>query len=142
MPIPKDRIGAEWWRISLLLGPAIDVDPGASREAVKGWLLSGQSEAFWVGVQDNATGIGVTTIGPIDGTEVCWVNYIAGTVTGGPKAFVRTAHAIMDQIEILARQAGCAELRGGGRNWSRVFPEWERFDPAHPNRIRKVIAHG
>jgi hypothetical protein len=39
----------------------------------------------------------------------------------------------------MAEIAGCEELRGGGRNWSRVFPDWERFDPEHPNRMRKRL---
>ena len=139
VPIPRERVPFEWERIASLLSSAFAHDGEATPLDVYAWLTSGQSEAFWVGAATNATGIIVTTTGPIDGTEVCWINYAAGTVRGGPRAFIATARAIVDQIEDLAREAGCTELRGGGRNWSRVFPEWEHFDPEHPNRMRKLI---
>src|SRR5690606_1092610 len=122
VPVPRRRVPFEWPRIVALLDKAIAHDDGATPKDVYQWLVSGRSEAFWVGAAVNASGIVVTTTGPIDGVGVCWLNYVGGTVTGGPKAFIRAARAIVDQIEVLARDAGCTELRGGGRNWSRVFP--------------------
>lgn len=139
--MPRGSISRLWPELETILGPAIDRDTGTSREAVREWLESGLSEAFLIDA-GNAGGVAVTTIGPIDGVEVCWLNYVAGTSNLAPRAFVRLARDVAEQIEILARNAGCAEMRGGGRNWSRVFPDWERFDPDYPNRMRKKIAHG
>lgn len=138
VPIARDRIAQEWPRIISLIGDAVGYDKNATPEDVFWWLATGQSEAFWIGVPEHAAGIAVTTTG--DG--ICFVNYVAGTISGGPRRFIETARDIMAEIEELALEAGCTELRGGGRNWSRVFPEWERYDPDNPNRMRKVIADG
>jgi hypothetical protein len=135
VPIPRERIPEEWPRILELIGPAIAHDKNASPDEVRDWLISGHSEAFWIGVPTHAAGIGVTTTR--DGA--CFINYVAGSIIGGPRRFIRTARAIVAEIETLARQAGCTELRGGGRNWSRVFPEWEHYDPEYPNRMRKRL---
>lgn len=138
-PIPKEQVPREWPRISAMLDKAIAHDDNATPRDVYAWLTSGLSEAFWIN-SPAATGIAVTTIAPIGGVKVCWLNYVAGTVKGGPRAFIAAVRAIVAQIEVLARKQGCAELRGGGRDWlSRVLPDWERFDPNHPNRMRKVI---
>lgn len=138
VPIARERIPFEWPRIIALIGKAIEHDENATPDDVYDWLVSGQSEAFWIDIPVRVRGIGVTTT---EG-DVCFINYVGGEVKGGPRAFVQAARDIVAQIEILARKAGCTELRGGGRSWSRVFPDWEHFDPEHPNRIRKVIAHG
>lgn len=135
IPIPRERIPIEWERIVGLIDEAIAHDKNATPRDVYAWLIGGQSEAFWVERSD-AKGIAVTTTYD----EACFINYIVGSVRGGPRAFIRTARAIVAEMEDLARSVGCTELRGGGRNWSRVFPEWEHFDPQHPNRMRKVIS--
>lgn len=137
-------------RQDILLRWTTDIEPDLRTAlAVEGkplrdvlWdLASGDSEAFGV-VTETARGLVVVTLGTFAGVRCCWLNYVAGTIDGGPRAFIATARRIVDEIETLARAAGCTELRGGGRNWSRVFPEWERFDPQHPNRMRKVITDG
>jgi hypothetical protein len=136
VPIPRERIPFEWERIMSLIGKAIEHDKNATPLDVYAWLTSGRSEAFWIAIPVNVRGIGVTTT---EG-DVCFINYVGGEVKGGPRAFIRLARIVVADIEILASDAGCKELRGGGRDWSRVFPEWEHYDPEHPNRIRKVIA--
>lgn len=138
VPIAKERIPFEWERIMALIGKAIEHDDTATPLDVYAWLTSGRSEAFWIGIPVNVAGIAVTTTDD----DVCWINYVGGHVKGGPRAFIRAARDIVAEIETLARDVGCTELRGGGRNWSRVFPEWEHFDPDHPNRMRKVIING
>lgn len=135
MPVLRERVPFEWERIAALLDKAIAHDERATPKDVYDWLVSGRSEAFWVAVTFNATGLIVTTT---EG-DVCWINYVAGKVKGGPRAFIRAARAVVDEMAVLARDAGCTELRGGGRNWSRVFPDWDHFDPDHPNRMRKII---
>lgn len=134
VPISRDRIPTEWPRVLSLIGPAIAFDKNATPSEVYEWLITGQSEAFWIGV-GSALGVGVTTTS--DGT--CFINYAGGAVTGGPREFIRSCRAVVTDIEALARAAGCTELWGGGRNWSRVFPDWERPDPDNPNRFRKRL---
>ncbi len=138
VPIARERIPFEWERIVALIGKAVEHDQNASLLDVYAWLTSGHSEAFWIGIPVHVTGLAVTTA---DG-EVCWINYVGGTDKGGPRTFIRAVRAIVAEIETLARDAGCTELRLGGRNWSRAFPEWEHFDPNYPNRIRKAIHNG
>lgn len=137
-------------RQDVLLRWADDIEPELRRAvAVEGkplidvfWnLASGESEAFRV-VTEAVAGLVVVTLGTFDGVRCCWINYVAGEVAGGPKAFITASRRIIDEIATLARKAGCTELRGGGRNWSRVFPDWEHFDPDNPNRMRKRIANG
>jgi len=134
-------------RQDVLLHWADDIEPELRRAvAVEGkplrevfWeLASGESEAFRV-VTGAVTGIVVVTLGVFDGVMCCWLNYVAGSIDGGPRQFISAAREIATEIETLARKAGCIELRGGGRNWSRVFPEWEHFDPDNPNRMRKRL---
>lgn len=136
VPIPRERIPFEWERIVRLIGKAIEHDENATPLNVYAWLTSGRSEAFWIGIPTNVAGVAVTTTDE----ESCFINYVGGTVKGGPRAFIRLARLVVAEIEILASEQGCKELRGGGRDWSRVFPEWEHYDPDYPNRIRKVIA--
>jgi hypothetical protein len=138
LPIPRERVPFVWEEIKPLLRKAIGHDEAVDEADVYGRLVSGQSEAFWL-KGDTVNGIAVISLGPIDGVEVCWLNYVAGTIYGGPKAFIEAARWIVEHISILASDAGCTELRGGGRDWSRVFPEWEHYDPEHPNRIRKTL---
>lgn len=135
VPIAKERIPFEWERIVALIGKAIAHDKNATPLDVYAWLTSGCSEAFRVEIPGRVDGLAVTT------TEgnVCWINYVGGRIDGGPRSFIRAARDVVDGIEALARDVGCTELRLGGRNWSRVFPEWERFDPQYPNRIRKLL---
>ncbi len=141
IPIAREAIPGVWPRLSAMLGKAIAHDDNVSHETVVSWLLSGESEAFWIKT-DRANGAGVTTLGDFGSGPCCWINYVAGDVRGGPRAFVSEVRSIVDEIEVLARAAGCIEMRIGGRNWSRVFPGWERVDPKHPNRMRKRLPHG
>ena len=134
VPIARERIPSEWGRIIALISPAIEHDKNATPFDVYAWLTSGRSEAFWIGHQ-YAKGVGVTTT---EG-DVCWLNYVGGTMTSSPRQFIRAARIVVHDLADLARGQGCTELRLGGRNWSRVFPEWEHFDPQYPNRIRKLL---
>jgi hypothetical protein len=135
IPIPRGRVGEDWGRILALIGPAIAYDRNATPDEVLEWLRSGQSEAFWI-EGDGVSGVAVTTTDD----DSCFINYVGGRVEGGPRAFVRTVRAVVDEIESLARAAGCRYLRLGGRNWAPVFPEWEHEGAEYPNRIRKVIS--
>lgn len=75
----------------------------------------------------------------VDGRLVCGVHDLVGFLELPPKAWLETARAIMAIIEAQARDAGCAEMRMCGRNWSRVFPDYEPLPGGDPNLIRKRL---
>lgn len=139
VPIAPERIPFEWWRIGPMLAPAIALDNDTPADEVRGWLESGRSEAFWVGVYPNCTGLCITTIIEAGDECVCFIEYAAGAIKGGPRTFIRTVRLIVNDIEELAREVGCTEIRTGGRNWMPILEGWERFDPEHPNRMRKRL---
>lgn len=127
-----------WPWLSRLLAPAFDVDEAGDPETVRCLLVSGQMGLATVHLP-NAAGVVILHPGTFDGRYGLWLPYIAGQVRGGPKLWLRTMRSIMDHFVTQARKAGCFEVRIGGRDYTRVFPDFERFDPAHPNRLRKVL---
>jgi hypothetical protein len=133
----KSARPSDWPAIEPILRDAIAHDGTATPETVRDQFETGESEALLI--DGDAHGVIVLTIGTFDGVRCCWLNYVGGLA--GP-SLIRVAREVVAQIEPLARKLGCEELRAGGRNWSRVFPDWDRFDPDHPNRLRKRIANG
>lgn len=136
-PIPATAIADAWPVLGPLLAPAVAHDRNADLEAVKEKLLSGQCEAALVTV-DGGQGVIVSEICQIDGSKCCWASYVAGKLAVSPRQWVATMRALMGQFEDLARAAGCQEMRIGGRDWSRILPDYQRFDDV-PNRMRKVL---
>lgn len=141
-PIPASVIPDEWgW-----LGPMIaktyeycapEADwPAMSRETFER-LQSGQYEAAVVHMP-HASGVVISELCVLDGVKVLWLPFIAGKTTLPPRAFVRFMRKMMVLYEDMAREQGCEEIRIGGRDWSRVFPDFERFDEV-PNRMRKRL---
>lgn len=60
-----------------------------------------------------------------DGTIVCGIRNILGTISARPKAWLRAVREELARIETVARDAGCHEMRIAGRDWSRVLPDYE-----------------
>lgn len=52
--------------------------------------------------------------------------------------WLTTMRAEMAKLEQIAKDAGCVEMRLGGRDWSRVFPEYE-YLMGVPNGLRKEL---
>lgn len=71
----------------------------------------------------------------------CGIYHLEGGLDQPPKQWVRIVRDEMKKIETLAIEAGCAELRLGGRDWSRIFPEFEPL-PGIANGLRKVLLNG
>jgi hypothetical protein len=73
-----------------------------------------------------------------NGRMCCGILTLVGTLSDTPKAWLKTMREGLRTIEGIAKDAGCAEMRIAGRNWSRVFPDYEPY--AGPrNGIRKVL---
>lgn len=60
-----------------------------------------------------------------DGRTCCGIYQITGTMPFGPKKWLRLVREEIAKIETIARNAGCDELRLGGRDWSRVLPGYQ-----------------
>jgi hypothetical protein len=139
-PIQPAAIGEVWPVLGPLLAPAVRYDMNRSLADVRDLLLSGQCEAAIV-ASDDVRGVIVTEICQLDGHKVCWISYVAGQVDASPRVWLKIMRDGIRQLEDLARGAGCAETRIGGRDWSRILPGYERFDD-EPNRLRKVLLNG
>lgn len=127
-----------WPWLSRLLAPAFEVDGDIDPDRVRQMLVGGALGLATVHLP-NAAGVAIIHPGTFDGKYGVWITHIAGQVKGGPKLWLRTMRAIMDHFVSKAREAGCAEVRIGGRDYTRVFPDFERFDPNHPTMLRKVL---
>lgn len=54
-----------------------------------------------------------------DGEKVCGIYQFTGRIKAAPKAWLRMVREELAKIERIAKRAGCAEIRLGGRDWSR-----------------------
>lgn len=70
--------------------------------------------------------------------KVCGIHHIEGQLRLPPKKWLQAIRAELKIIEGIARDAGCAEMRLAGRNWSRVLTDYEPL-PGIENRLRKVL---
>jgi len=59
-----------------------------------------------------------------DGTKVCGIKQIVGTIHAPPKAWVAAVREEVAKIEGMARDKGFDEIRICGRDWSRIFPDY------------------
>ena len=74
-----------------------------------------------------------------DKEMICGLYQLRGKTDLPPKAWLRTMRAEMTRLETIARDAGCAEMRIAGRDWSRVLPDYEPLPGGKPNRLRKRL---
>ena len=56
-----------------------------------------------------------------NGRIVCLIHTLSGKIKLGPKAWLRAVRDEVRKLERIARNAGCAEMRVEGRNWSRIL---------------------
>lgn len=120
-------IPRNWHWISQLLAPSVQIDPKRGMETVRLKLFNGSMGLASVHV-DNGAGLAVIEPGVFDDVFCCWMPYIAGKCKSGPKAWVRMMREAMASFEKSARDVGCLEMRIGGRDWSRVLPDYEPFN--------------
>ena len=72
------------------------------------------------------------------GRIICGICELEGKISMKPKAWVTAVRAEVAKLEHIAREAGCAEMRIAGRDWSRILPDYQPFDGAQ-NGIRKAL---
>lgn len=135
--LTKDRIEADWPDIAVKLEPAVRVHPGATMQGVYDRLMSGEFHM----IVGNGPAEGLVLVFHVfpEGERVsCFACYLAGQVKG---RLVPTIRMLMADFETHCRGAGVHQLYIGGRNWSRVFPDYEPVDDV-TNRLRKVLIDG
>lgn len=134
--VPPAEIGQHWGWLAKLLEPAVARDRQGSMTALRANLERGEIGLATIHVPNGA---GVITLQPgvFDGVFALWVPYTFAAVKAGPRVWRQTIIGVMQHFEDLAREAGCADIRIGGRDWS-FLPGYERFDHV-PNRRRKKL---
>lgn len=132
-----DEVLRNWPWCEQLLAPSLAFTPQTSSDGVKAALMSGEMGLASVHIH-GGTGLFIAHVGVFDGVLACWVPYIVAFSRMGPKNWLKTIRAITARIEDSARSIGCAEVRVGGRDWSRVLIGYAPFDDK-PNRLRKVL---
>lgn len=125
-------IEADWDRIGGMLEPAIEYDEARQSEDVRRDLLNGDMALFDIELHEAS---GVVVIEFSD--EVCWLLYVTGNIGGKGREWIKRVHLLMQVFEDIARRHGCTELRLEGRDWHRVFPEYERLGGR--NELRKAL---
>jgi len=134
--VPKARLEGEWPTLADALLPVVREDPNGSIEGLRQKLLAGSAVLFHA--DGEANGYLVVEVSQEDGRLVGWVSYAIGGFTGGPKARLAMIRHGLAEIENAMRNAGCAENRICGRDWSRVLPDYEPFTERR-NGLRKVL---
>ena len=134
--LEPEAVRADWGRIGVLLAPAIRQHPGATISGVLKAILDG--ELLCLKVSDGADGI--VCLSRCDGETgtALFVNYVAGSIEGGPKARYRAIKQFAEAIEAEARRLGCTEVQGGGRAWKALG--WDVSDREGGGySLRKVL---
>lgn len=135
LPVPPARIAREWPTISRFILPAIKDE--TSELEMFGKLLSGHSQL--VQIDSNAAhAYLVLRVQEMEGVLCCYIGYLGGKFSGGPKAFATFVRNVTATIERKAKDIGCKEVRVGGRDWSRVLTDYDAFDGMN-NGLRKAI---
>lgn len=74
-----------------------------------------------------------------DGKPYCLIHTLSGTISLGPKAWLKAVRDEIWKLERIARQAGCTEMRIEGRDWSRVLPGYSHWPAGEGHGLRKVL---
>lgn len=128
-------VDADWERIGALLQPAIAHDRHMMAIEVYAALMRGRFAFFDIDLYE-MRGAAVLEIGE----RVATVVYVAGRIGGRGRVWLARVRLLMQAFCDLVRRLGCTEMRLEGRDWGRVFPDWERL-AERPGRheLRKVL---
>jgi hypothetical protein len=134
--VEPSRIEAHWPVIAEILAPAVRVHAGAKMQDVFDRLMSGHFHLLECSGEE---GSGLLVIHVFAEGELvsCYASYIAGQ-TSNRRRLIPTMRSIMTQFETHCRAAGVHQIYIGGRDWSRVFPDFSPADDV-PGRLRKVL---
>jgi len=128
------RIERDWPVIAEILAPAVQADPRQTLEGLHRRLETGADRLLAISGPGHAL-----MVIEVASDLVCWVKYLAGQIEGGPKARIATIRSVMAQLEAVARNAGCTEIRLCGRDWSTILPTYRPFE-GHRNGLMKELS--
>jgi hypothetical protein len=133
------RIEAEWPVIAELMAPALAVNPNGATTVDQFRADLGSAKLSIVGGDaEGARGYLAFQMFEENGELCCFASYFAGSVDGGPRQMIKTMRALMRAFEASCREAGVVRILIGGRDWGRVFPEYELTGDV-PNRRQKRL---
>ena len=69
---------------------------------------------------------------------VCGIHRLRGRIALPRREWIAAVREEMHKIEGLAKAANCTEMRLGGRNWSRVLPDYQPLSGV-TNGLRKAL---
>ena len=132
------EVEREWPRLAAILASALAHDPaGVSLTEIKERIAGGTASVV-VADGDGVSGALVYQLFEEDGELCCFASYLAGKVEGGPRQMIATMRRLMGAFEEASRAAGVTQVFIGGRDWGRVFPDYELTGDV-PNRRRKRL---
>jgi len=76
-----------------------------------------------------------------DGRKVCGIFALRGKIMLPPRQWLRTVREELRRIERMVARHGCDEIRIAGRDWRRIFPDYESC-PGIENGLRKALNNG
>ncbi|SDG34532.1 hypothetical protein [Pelagibacterium luteolum] len=135
--IAPDEVQVNWHWIGPLLVPAIRQHPGATLEEVRQQVMAGDMLVLRVTGGSDV----IVCLTKCDGEDgmALFVNYVAGTIDGGPKEQLRKIRTFAAALEAEAKRMGCTEIQGGGRMWKPLG--WTISDRESGGySLRKVLA--
>ncbi|MFC3706045.1 hypothetical protein ACFOOL_14930 [Devosia honganensis] len=130
------QIDRNWDAIVEMLAPALKHDPEFDTDGLYGRLMD-RSTLLFHG-SEGAEGLLVVSVDDEGGDLIASTIAIAGRFTGGPKQRLSLMRQGIRAIEDVARIAGCKAHRICGRDYSRFFPDYRRFEGAR-NGLEKRL---
>ena len=129
---PED-VTMNWEWIREILAPSFLVG-GADPDRILDDLVNERSFVFTVG--DATTS--VLAVLTVRTDDIFSVSYISGTISGGPKKFIKVINEGMDRVCEAAKAGGAKEVRVQGRDWGRFLTGFRLIDKDN-NESCKVL---
>lgn len=119
-----DEIRTWWGELGTRLSPAILVDPKRKVADVYQALMSGEFALFQIN-ENSVNMLAVVQIAQIDEAKCFSLFYLAGSVKAPPRLWLAKVRDLMQIAIKTAKDLHCTEMRLEGRDWRKVFPDWE-----------------
>jgi hypothetical protein len=130
------EINRDWWRLGDTLAPAIAIDGKRTVGGVLDALLMGDFALFTIN-EDSVNLTAVIELHQIDEAKCLSLIYLAGRIGLPPRSWINRMQTLASRYLVeTAKAMGCGEIRIEGRDWSSVFPDWDRLDGTHELRKR------
>lgn len=85
-----------------------------------------------------ASGVIVLDVFEDDGMLCFGITQLVATIDYPPRRWLRLVRSAVDELSAWASSAGCKEIRMCGRDWSRIFPDFEPMSGLR-NGLRKAL---